>query len=251
MSATVLSVNQLNAWYSRAQVLFDVDFKLEQGEVVALMGRNGAGKSTLLKSVMGLIPKRSGMVELFGRSTISEPTHVLAQMGLGYVPQERRIFTGLTVRENLRMGAQPPKRWPNGTLGPVWDEPALLQLLPNLAGLLERMGNQISGGEQQMLSLARTLMGNPLVLLLDEPSEGVAPVVVDRMLEMVLELKHQGVSVLLSEQNLTFAQAVSDRVYLLEQGQIQYTGSMQALMADHEACQRYLGVAVGGSVGRT
>lgn len=251
MSVQVLSVSKLNAWYGRAQVLFDVGLELKRGEVVALMGRNGAGKSTLLKSVMGLIPKRTGAISLFDQSVMGQSTHVLARAGLGYVPQERRIFTGLTVRENLYMGAQAPKCWPDGSVGPVWDEGSLLKLLPNLAGLMDRMGNQISGGEQQMLSLARTLMGNPLVLLLDEPSEGVAPVVVDRMLEMVVALKQQGVSVLLSEQNLTFAQAVCDRVYLLEQGQIQYQGSMQALMADHETCQRYLGVAVGGSMSRT
>lgn len=244
MSAQVLSLSNLNAWYGRAQVLFDVELRLKQGEVVALMGRNGAGKSTLLKSVMGLIPRRTGAITLFGQSVMGQATHVLAKKGLGYVPQERRIFTGLTVRENLHMGAQAPHLWPDGSVGPVWDEASLLALLPNLAGLLNRMGNQISGGEQQMLSLARTLMGNPLVLLLDEPSEGVAPVVVDRMLDMVIALKQQGVSILLSEQNLSFAQAVSDRVYLLEQGQIQYEGSMQALMADQDTCQRYLGVAV-------
>jgi branched-chain amino acid transport system ATP-binding protein len=246
MSAKVLSVSKLNAWYGRAQALFDVGLHLGQGEVVALMGRNGAGKSTLIKSLMALVATRQGQVELFGRSVTGKPTHELAKLGLGYVPQERRIFTGLTVRENLHMGAQPPHFWPDGTPGPVWDETRLLELLPNLSGLLDRMGHQISGGEQQMLSLARTMMGNPLVLLLDEPSEGVAPVVIDRMLELVFALKQQGVSILLSEQNLTFAQAVSDRVYLLEQGQIQYEGRMQELMADDATCQRYLGVTAQG-----
>lgn len=244
--APVLVASQLNAWYGRAQVLFDVGLTLNRGEVVAVMGRNGAGKSTLLKSIVGLVSKVSGDVRLFDQPVLGRPTHLLIQNGLGYVPQERRIFTGLTVRENLQMGARPGHRWPDGSAGPVWDQALLLDHLPNLAGLMDRMGNQISGGEQQMLSLARTLMGNPLVLLLDEPSEGVAPVVVDRMLDMVLALKAQGVSVLLSEQNLSFAQAVSDRVYLLEQGQIRFAGEMGALMGDDALCERYLGVAAGG-----
>lgn len=248
MTDAVLSATKLNAWYGRAQVLFDVDVMLKQGEVVAIMGRNGAGKSTLLKSLMGLIPKISGDVRLFSQPVLGKPTHQLARAGLGYVPQERRIFAGLTVRENLKMGMQSAHDWPDGTVGPQWNESLLFEHLPNLAELLDRPGNQISGGEQQMLSLARTLMGNPLVLLLDEPSEGVAPLIVDRMLDMVMALKAQGVSVLLSEQNLSFAQAVSDRVYLLEQGQIRHQGSMAALMADSAACERYLGLAsTGGS----
>lgn len=249
MTDTVLTATKLNAWYGRAQALFGVDVTLKQGEVVAIMGRNGAGKSTLLKSIMGLVSKVSGDVQLFGQSVRDIATHQLARAGLGYVPQERRIFTGLTVRENLQMGLQPGHRWPDGTPGPRWDEVSLLEHLPNLADLMNRSGNQISGGEQQMLSLARTLMGNPLVLLLDEPSEGVAPVVVDRMLDMVVALKAQGVSILLSEQNLSFAQAVSDRVYLLEQGQVRFSGAMDALMADAGVCERYLGAGAGAALG--
>ncbi|MCD8503788.1 MAG: ABC transporter ATP-binding protein [Burkholderiaceae bacterium] len=243
MTKPVLTVSSLNAWYGRAQVLFGVDLTLNQGEVVAMMGRNGAGKTTFLKSLMGLVPKLSGQITLFDQPVSGMATHQLAKRGLGYVPQERRIFTGLTVRENLQMGIQPVHQWPDGRSGPRWDEPTIFTHLPNLAALMDRMGNQISGGEQQMLSLARTLMGNPLVLLLDEPSEGVAPIIVDRMLDMVMALKAQGVSILLSEQNLAFAQAVSDRVYLLEQGQIRFEGGMDALMADSATCERYLGVA--------
>lgn len=243
MSTVVLQASGLSAWYGRAQILFDVDLQVRQGEVVALLGRNGAGKSTLLKTLMNMVPKRLGDVRLFGHSVMGEPTHALARHGLGYVPQERRIFTGLTVRENLLTGVQPLHRWPDGQQGPAWDMPSLFEHLPNLKHLLDRPGGRISGGEQQMLSLARTLMGNPLVLLLDEPSEGVAPVIVDRMLEMVMTLKQQGVCVLLSEQNLAFAQAVSDRAYLLEQGQIQFEGNMADLMAHPEICERYLGMA--------
>lgn len=238
----VLEVSHLNAWYGPAQALFNVNLHVNQGEVVAVMGRNGAGKSTLLKSLMGLMLKTQGQVSLFGHAVLGKPTHVLAKRGLGYVPQERRIFAGLTVQENLLMGQLEAQRWPDGTPGPQWDQAALLTHLPSLADLLDRMGNQISGGEQQMLSLARTLMGNPLVLLLDEPSEGVAPIIVDRMLDMVTVLKAQGVSILLSEQNLEFAQAVSDRVYLIEQGQVQFTGTMQSLLAEPSLSQLYLGV---------
>jgi len=248
MKPPVLEVSKLNAWYGRAQALFDVGLTLNQGEVVAIMGRNGAGKSTLLKSLMGLVPKVSGEARLFKKPMLGQPTHVLARAGLGYVPQERRIFTGLTVRENLKMGLQSSHDWPDGTPGPKWDETLLLEHLPNLVDLMHRLGDQISGGEQQMLSLARTLMGNPLVLLLDEPSEGVAPVVVDRMLDMVALLKSQGVSVLLSEQNLRFAQAVSDRVYLLEQGQIQFEGTMDQLLADASTRDRFLGTSTGKNV---
>lgn len=242
----ILTVSQLNTWYGPAQALFDVDLTVNQGEVVAIMGRNGAGKSTLLKTLMGLVPKARGKASLFGQSVLGLPTHRLARMGLGFVPQERRIFTGLTVRENLQMGKQGAHHWPDGRAGPCWDQASLFEHLPNLAELLDRMGNQISGGEQQMLSLARTLMGNPLVLLLDEPSEGVAPIIVERMLEMVIALKEQGVSIVLSEQNLAFAQAVSDRVYMLEQGKVVFADTMAALLADPSVSERYLGVAGGG-----
>lgn len=241
MSEVVLRASGLNAWYGKAQILFDIDLQVQQGEVVALLGRNGAGKSTLLKTIMNMMPKRTGDVQLFGRSVVGEPTHGLVRKGLGYVPQERRIFTGLTVHENLLMGEQSGHHWPDGQPGPVWDMPSLFDHLPNLRHLLDRLGGRISGGEQQMLSLARTLMGNPLILLLDEPSEGVAPVIVDRMLDMVMTLKQQGVCILLSEQNLSFAKAVSDRAYLLEQGHIQFQGSMSDLMENPEICERYLG----------
>lgn len=240
----VLSVQDLNAWYGMAQVLFGVDLTVNRGEVVALMGRNGAGKSTLLKAVMGLLERRQMHLEVFGQPTGLLAPFRMARLGVGYVPQDRRIFTDLTVMENLLVAQRPPHRWPDGQVGPIWDPERLFDLFPNLAERRDHRASQMSGGEQQMLSVARTLMGNPLVLLLDEPSEGVAPVIVDQMQTMVTTLKAQGVSLLLSEQNLGFAQAVSDRAYLLEQGHVRFEGAMSELSAQTELCQRYLGVSL-------
>jgi branched-chain amino acid transport system ATP-binding protein len=243
MTKSVLKVEHLCAWYGRAQILFDLDLHLAQGEVVALLGRNGAGKSTLLKSLMGLVQHRQGSVRLFERSIEHWPTHEIARAGLGYVPQERRIFTSLTVLENLQLAQAAPRHWPDGQEAPHWTIEALFDHFPNLASLQNRLGGQISGGEQQMLSLARTLMGNPLVLLLDEPSEGIAPIIVQRMLDMVLALKETGVSILLSEQNIGFAQAASDRVYFLEQGHIHNDDSADRSAQAFERYERYLGSA--------
>ncbi|MFO7747026.1 MAG: ABC transporter ATP-binding protein [Orrella sp.] len=240
----VLTLKGLNAWYGLAKVLFDVDLTINRGEVVALMGRNGAGKSTLLKAAMGLLERRKVTMTLFGRSTSSLPPYQMARLGLGYVPQDRRIFTDLTVLENLLIAQRPGNFWPDGTAGPTWSPERLFELFPNLAQRRDYRASQMSGGEQQMLSVARTLMGNPLVLLLDEPSEGVAPVIVDQMQAMVATLKQQGVSLLLSEQNLVFAQAVSDRAYLLEQGHVRFEGPMQTLVAQTALCQRYLGISM-------
>jgi branched-chain amino acid transport system ATP-binding protein len=240
----VLRAEKLSGGYGLARVLFDVSLTVNQGEVVAIMGRNGAGKSTLLKALMGLLPNRQGQVLLWGQSIARWPTHRIAQAGLGFVPQDRRIFTDLSVAENLLIGRQPQRFWPDGSGGPVWTPEKLFDYFPNLASMRDRLAAHMSGGEQQMLSVARTLMGNPLVILLDEPSEGVAPIIVQQMLQMGLALKREGVSVLLSEQNLGFAQALSDRAYVLEQGHIRYEGSMQALAAETALCERYLGVAI-------
>jgi len=242
--SSVLSIQGLNAWYGLAQVLFKVDLVVNRAEVVALMGRNGAGKSTLLKAAMGLLERRQAQLSLFGESVGLLPAYRMARLGVGYVPQDRRIFTDLTVMENLLVAQRPVHRWPDGTLGPSWDPDRLFELFPNLAQRRHHRASQMSGGEQQMLSVARTLMGNPLVLLLDEPSEGVAPVIVDQMQTMVMALKAQGVSLLLSEQNLGFAQAVSDRAYLLEQGHVRFEGSMSELVSQTALCQRYLGVSM-------
>lgn len=238
----LLQARGLQAWYGAAQILYGLDLELRRGEVVALMGRNGAGKSSTLKALMGLIAKRRGQICFMGHDiSRSEPQHA-ARLGLGFVPEDRRVFTDLTVRENLEVARQAARRWPDGSAAPLWTAEDLFGLFPNLGEMPQRLGARISGGEQQMLSLARTLMGNPFAVLLDEPSEGLAPLIVEQMAQMILELKAQGVSILLCEQNLHFAELVSDRAYMLEKGQIRYQASMAELAANEQARLAYLGV---------
>ncbi len=243
MSADILlDAKGLSAWYGAAQILYDVDLQVRRGEVVALMGRNGAGKSTTLKTLIGMLAKRKGAVSFLGKDISRSESHVAARLGLGFVPEDRRVFTDLTVLENLEVGKQPARHWPDGTAAPVWTPERLFKLFPNLGEMPDRPGGRMSGGEQQMLTVARTLMGNPYLVLLDEPSEGVAPVIVEQMALMILELKSQGVSILLSEQNMHFAELVSDRAYVLEKGQIRYEGAMTELAADEEIRRAYLSV---------
>ena len=243
MSADVLlGAKGLAAWYGAAQILYDVTLEVKRGEVVALMGRNGAGKSTTLKTLIGMLAKRSGHINFLGIDISKTEPHVAARLGLGFVPEDRRVFTDLTVMENLEVGKQPERRWSDGTAAPVWTPERLFKLFPNLGEMPDRLGGSMSGGEQQMLTVARTLMGNPYLVLLDEPSEGVAPVIVEQMAQMILELKAKGVSILLSEQNMHFAELVSDRAYVLEKGQIRYEGSMADLSANDEVRRAYLSV---------
>jgi branched-chain amino acid transport system ATP-binding protein len=190
------------------------------------------GKSTTLKAIIGMVPRRAGVIEFLGQGIDQAQPHEVARRGLGYVPEDRRIFTDLTVLENLSVGRQPARQFPDGSPAPEWTPDKLFKLFPNLGEMQDRAGGLMSGGEQQMLTVARTLMGNPLLVLLDEPSEGVAPVIVEQMADMILELKRQGVSILLSEQNLHFAQWVSDRAYVLEKGQIHLQTSMDSLFID-------------------
>ena len=239
---TLLEARGLAAWYGAAQILFDVDLKVQRGEVVALMGRNGAGKSTTLKALIGMLGKRRGSITFLGQDISRSEPHHAARMGLGYVPEDRRIFTDLTVAENLMVGQQAPRRWADGSEAPLWTPERLFQLFPNLGEMPNRMGGRMSGGEQQMLTVARTLMGNPYLVLLDEPSEGVAPVIVEQMVHMILSLKKQGVSILLSEQNMHFAELVSDRAYVLEKGQIRYQASMVELASNEAVRRAYLSV---------
>ena len=227
----LLQVQGLKAWYGAAQILFDVSLQVGRGEVVALMGRNGAGKSTTLKALMGMVARR-GSVQFLGQDIARREPHDIARLGLGYVPEERRIFTDLSVMDNLEVGRQPLRRWPDGTPAPVWTPEKLFALFPNLGEMPLRPGGRMSGGEQQMLTVARTLMGQPLLVLLDEPSEGVAPLIVQQMARTIRALKAQGVSVLLSEQNLPFAEAVADRAYLIEQGQVVHEGRMADVVAN-------------------
>jgi branched-chain amino acid transport system ATP-binding protein len=233
----VLEVDRLDAWYGKAQILYGVSLAVGAGECVALMGRNGAGKSTTMKSIMGLVARRAGRVAWRGHDISSLAPHRINRMGLGWVPEDRRIFTDLTVRENLAVGRQPRR---DGA--PHWTEAQLFALFPNLATMPDRPGGRMSGGEQQMLTIARTLMGNPHLILLDEPSEGVAPVIVEQMAQMIVTLKREGLSILLSEQNLHFARLVSDRAVVLEKGQVCYADSMEALMADEQVQRTYLSV---------
>ena len=237
----LLQVQGLNAWYGAAQILFDVSLQVGRGEVVALMGRNGAGKSTTLKALMGMVTRR-GSVQFLGQDIARREPHDIARLGLGYVPEERRIFTDLSVMDNLEVGRQRPRRWPDGTPAPEWTPEKLFALFPNLGEMPQRPGGRMSGGEQQMLTVARTLMGQPLLVLLDEPSEGVAPLIVQQMARTIRALKAQGVSVLLSEQNLPFAQAVADRAYLIEQGEVVHEGRMADVVANPDVRKNCLGV---------
>jgi branched-chain amino acid transport system ATP-binding protein len=233
----MLDVAALDAWYGKAQILYGVSLRVDEGECVALMGRNGAGKSTTLKTIMGLLARRRGRVAWRGRDISALAPYRIARLGLGWVPEDRRIFTDLTVRENLAVGRQPRRAG-----APFWTEAQLYTLFPNLAAMPDRPGGRMSGGEQQMLTIARTLMGNPHLILLDEPSEGVAPVIVEQMAQMIVALKREGLSILLSEQNLHFAELVADRAVVLEKGQVRYGGTMQDLMGDETVQRTYLSV---------
>jgi branched-chain amino acid transport system ATP-binding protein len=238
----VLSVERLNAWYGAAQVLYELSFDVGRGEVVALMGRNGAGKSTTIKSIMGLLGRREGTVRFCGRDISRLKPFEIARLGIGFTPEDRRIFVDLTVLENLDVGRQPPRAFADGTPAPTWSREKLFSLFPNLREMPDRLGGSMSGGEQQMLTVARTLMGNPLLVLLDEPSEGVAPVIVEQMANTIIELKKEGLSLLLSEQNIQFAELVSDRVYVLEKGQIAWRGGMKELASNVEVQRALLTV---------
>jgi branched-chain amino acid transport system ATP-binding protein len=242
MSEPMLKVDALCAWYGAAQILFDLSFEVGRGEVVALMGRNGAGKSTTIKALMGLIAKRSGTVSFCGENISRLRAFEIARRGMGFVPEDRRIFSELTVLENLDIGRQPVRQFADGQPAPAWTPDKLFKVFPNLAEMTDRRGVHMSGGEQQMLTVARTLMGNPLLVLLDEPSEGVAPLIVEQMANTIVELKKEGLSVLLSEQNIHFAELVSDRVYVLEKGQMRWHGRMNDLAKDTAAQRTLLSV---------
>jgi len=224
----MLEVRALGAAYGKAQVLFGLDFSAQAGEVLVLLGRNGAGKTTALKRIMGLLPPQTGEIRFDGARIDALPPYQIARLGLGYVPEERRIFTDLTVRENLEVGRQPARA---STVD--WAPGKLFALFPNLGRMQDRLGGRMSGGEQQMLALARTLMGNPRAILLDEPAEGLAPLVAGQVATAILELKARGLCVLLSEQNLRFARRVADRACLLEQGRVVASGTLDAVQAQY------------------
>ena len=232
-----LDVANLEAWYGQAQILFGVHLEVDPGEVVALIGRNGAGKSTTFRSLVGLVARRRGEIRFGGTSLSGLPTFDIVRRGLAYVPEDRRIFAELTVEENLAVGRQPAR--PDA---PVWTPERLYGLFPNLGAMRARLGGQMSGGEQQMLTIARSLMGNPSLVLLDEPSEGLAPKVVEQMAHAILAMKSEGLGVLVSEQNLHFARLIADRAVVMDRGAIRFAGTFAELDRNPELREAYLAV---------
>ena len=232
-----LGIKGLNAWYGAAHILSDVAFDVGPGEVVALLGRNGAGKSTTFRAIMGLIGRREGEIRFDGAEMIGLPTYEIVRRGLGYVPEDRRIFSDLSVEENLMVGRRPPR----AGLAP-WTPERLYQIFPNLGEMRDRQGARMSGGEQQMLTIARTLMGNPSLILLDEPSEGLAPRIVEEMAEVILGMKRLGLSLVISEQNLHFARLISDRVAVIETGSIRFAGTLAEFDARPDIRDAFLAV---------
>jgi branched-chain amino acid transport system ATP-binding protein len=235
---SMLKVTGLNAWYDRSHVVQDVAFEVNAGEIVTLMGRNGAGKTTTLRTLMGLVTKRSGSASLEGKEFLNAPTHTRFHMGLAYVPEDRRIVASLTVRENLQLGLLGSKS--KHDLVRMVDE--IAETFPRLKERLNQEGTSLSGGEQQMLAIARAMMIKPKMILLDEPSEGIMPILVEEMFELFLRMKAQGTTLLLVEQNVERALSISDRAYILEQGRIVHTGIASELLADAQIQEKYCAV---------
>ena len=232
----MLEIEGLSARYGRAEILHEVSLAIEAGEVAVLLGRNGAGKSTTMRAIMRLVPETRGSIRFRGQEISGLATHEVARLGLGYVPEDRRIFTELTVEENLEVGRLPARG------GPAWTAEELFKLFPNLGGMRKRPGGAMSGGEQQMLTIARALMGNPDFLLLDEPSEGLAPVIIEGIAAAIGTLKARGVAMLISEQNLHFARLVCDRAFVIERGGISYRGTIAELDRNPALRDEYLSV---------
>ncbi|TAK45448.1 MAG: ABC transporter ATP-binding protein [Betaproteobacteria bacterium] len=230
-----LEVQNVHTYYATSHILFDVSLEVNEGESVCLLGRNGAGKTTTLKTLMGLARARSGAIRFNGESLIGREPYQVAQLGVGFVPDERLIFPDLTVRENLEIAIKSGR----GRAEP-WTVARVYELFPVIAPLDRRLGGYLSGGEQQMLTIGRTLMGNPSLLLLDEPVEGVAPVVVQELTRQIKHLKGMGLTILFAEQNMHFAADVSDRAYVIEKGHIRFHGTMQELAANEAVKSKYL-----------
>ena len=234
----MLKVDQLNAWYDHSHVIQGLSFEVNRGEIVTLMGRNGAGKTSTLRSIMGLLNKCTGQVSYDGQELLGQPTHMRYHQGLAYVPEEWRIVAGLTVLENLQLGLlASPKR---GEMNAMVDE--IAQTFPRLKERLQQDGTSLSGGEQQMLAIARAMMARPRMILMDEPSEGIMPLLVDEMFELFAHMKQQGTTILLVEQNVERALKISDRAYILEQGRIVHHGTGAELLADAEIQEKYCAV---------
>ncbi len=230
----LLTVEAIDTAYGLSRVLFGVSLEVAAGECVSLLGRNGVGKTTTMRSIMGLTPPSRGRIVWRGRDITGWPPHRIARAGIGFVPEDRRVFAELSVEENLEVGARAARR------GGRWTIAAVGELFPVLRERRHQRGGLLSGGEQQMLTIARTLTGNPELLLLDEPSEGLAPLVVDMLRDKISELKAQGLTILLAEQRVDFALALADRVYVLEKGRVCHTGSAAELRADQALVERLL-----------
>jgi branched-chain amino acid transport system ATP-binding protein len=233
----ILEVNNIYTAYGLSQILFGVSLKVQEGEVISLLGRNGVGKTTTLRSIMGLTPPKSGSIRWRGKEIAGKPTYEISRLGIGFVPEDRRIFSDLTVWENLDVAIRPSGKKEN-----VWTLERVFALFPALGPLQKRKGGYLSGGEQQMLTIARTLMGNPDLLLLDEPSEGLAPIVVHQLGEQIAKLRQEGMTILLCEQNTRFSLDLSDRLYILEKGTVKYEGTVQDFMKDEKIGRAYLAV---------
>lgn len=232
----ILEVRDINTYYSTSHILFDVSLHMSKGELVCLLGRNGSGKTTTLRSIMGLTPPKTGSVKFHDEELRGKPSYYVAKKGIGYVPDSRLIFPDLTVRENLEIGRKESEHFK----GERWTIDKVYEIFPHLKKLEKHLGGHLSGGEQQMLTIGRTLMGNPELILLDEPVEGLAPIIVKDFAEKLLKLKEMGVTILFSEQNIRFSLAIADRAYVINKGRIEYTGSIQELSKNEEIKEKYL-----------
>ena len=232
----MLEIRDLHAYYGKSHILQGVDLTVGDGEIVSLLGRNGVGRSTTCKAIMGLVSPQ-GSITFKGRAIAGLKPEQIAHAGIGYVPEDRQIFPEHTVEDNLLIGA---KKGPRGQ--DYWSVERVFDMLPLLAPLARRLGGQLSGGEQQMLTIGRALMGNPTLLLLDEPSEGLAPIVVQRIGELIRRLREMGVTILIAEQNLHFCLGLANRAAVIDKGRVVYTDTIEALRANAEIKQRYLAV---------
>ena len=232
----LLELDHVDTYYGESHILFGLSLAVEAGEVVCLLGRNGAGKTTTVRSIIGLTPPRAGRVAWRGRDLAGLPPFRIARLGIGFVPEDRRVFPNLTVRENLEVAR---RTWGSGAAG-AWTEARVFDLFPHLRPLAGRHAGLLSGGEQQMLTIARTLMGSPELLILDEPSEGLAPLVVETLREQLARLMAGGLTRIVAEQNVRFVSGLGDRVYVLEKGTVRYESPMAAFLADDQARLAYL-----------
>ena len=229
----ILEIKEIHTYYGTSHILFGISLGIEIGEVVCLLGRNGAGKTTTLRSIIGLTPPRSGSIKFNGKEIIGKPPYRIAPMGIGFVPDDRRIFPDLTVRQNILVARREQE-------GAIWNLERIYNLFPKLKELDTHMGTQLSGGEQQMLTIARTLMTNPQLLLLDEPGEGLAPLVIKAMEEQLGQIKKLGTTMLICEHNVGLATALSDRAYVMDKGTIRFQGAIQELKKNEEIRKKYL-----------